>query len=231
MRNLKGINLFNLIFFICCIVSDACYLFVPASEYITKTIASLVFVIGGLVNLIYIQKHSQEYPDFPKFRWFMMTGLVFACLGDIFLIDFFILGVIFFALGHVFYFISFCGIQKINLKDLIYGLAVFIPSLLIILLYKGFDFDGMKFLIVIYALIISFMVGKTISNHISDRTIKNLLLLFGSVFFFLSDFMLLFRLFAGIGRYGSILCLLFYYPAQFLLAWSIEVVSKKTSKE
>ena len=231
MKNLKGINLFNLIFFACCIVSDACYLFVPASEYITKTIASMVFVVGGAINLIYVLKHAEHYTCHPKFKWFMMLGLIFACMGDLFLIDLFELGVIFFALGHVFYFISFCGVQNFNLKDLLYGALVFIPSALLILLYKGFDFNGMKALIIIYALIISFMVGKTISNHISIRSTKSLLLLFGSVMFFVSDLMLLFRLFAGLGRFASILCLTFYYPAQFLLAWSIEVVSKKTAKE
>lgn len=231
MKNLKKIDFVNIIFFICCVVSDICYMFVPASEYITKTIASLVFVVCGMVNLIYIQKHTTDYPESPKFRWFMMIGLISACLGDIFLIDFFVIGVTFFALGHVFYFISFCGIQKVEIKDLFCGLAIFIPSLLLILFYKGFDFEGMQFLIIIYALIISCMVGKTISNLINQKSRKNLLLLCGSILFFLSDFMLLFRLFAGIGRYGSLLCVIFYYPAQFLLAWSIEVVSKRTTKE
>ena len=155
-----------------------------------------------------------------------MFGLIFACMGDIFLIDLFVLGVAFFALGHVFYFLSFCFVSPFKLKDVLFGLAIFIPSLLLILLYKGFNFNGMKFLIIIYALIISLMVGKTISNFIAAKNNKNLLLVVGSVMFFLSDFFLLFRMFAEWGRLGSILCLIFYYPAQFLLAWSINIVSK-----
>jgi len=230
MKNLQKIDIFNIVFLICSIISDACYLFVPASEYITKTIASMVFVIGGLVNLIYVIKNKNNYAQHPKFKWFMMIGLVFACMGDLFLIDIFVLGVAFFALGHVFYFMSFCFVQPFKLKDIIYGLLIFIPSLLLILLYKGFNFEGMKFLIIIYALIISLMLGKSLQNFISNRTFYNIIVFIGATMFFLSDFFLLFRLFAGMGRVGSILCLIFYYPAQFVLASSITVVSKSKIK-
>ena len=89
----------------------------------------------------------------------------------------------------------------------------------------------MQAIILIYALVISFMMGKAISNYIGNKKLSNLIVMLGSVAFFISDFILMFRLFAGWGRVGSILCLAFYYPAQFLLAWSIEVVSRKSIKE
>jgi len=231
MKNLRGINLFNIIFCITMIISDACYLFVPTSEYITKTIASGVFVVGGLINLIYVLKNNSTHGEHKNFKWWMMTGLVFACMGDLFLIDFFVLGVLFFALGHVFYFISFLSINKFCLRDLYCGIAIFLPSALLILLYRGFDFEGLQAVILIYALIISFMMGKAISNFIFAQNNKNLLVMLGTIAFFISDFVLMFRLFAGWGRIGSILCLTFYYPAQFLLAWSISIVSKNNKKE
>lgn len=230
MKKLNAITIFNIAFLVCCLISDFCYLFIDASEYITKTIASSVFVIGGLVNLIYVLKNQYYYSEHKNFKWFMMIGLVFACMGDLFLIDFFELGVIFFALGHVFYFISFCFVEKFKWKDLIYGGLLFVACALVIFLYKGFEFNGMRPLILIYALIISLMVGKTISNFIGNRTINNLILLVGSSMFFLSDLFLLFRLFASWGRIGSILCLVFYYPAQFVLALTILLVSKSNVK-
>lgn len=231
MKNLNKITIFNIIFLAVILIADACYLFINTSEYITKTIASATFVVGGLVNFIYVLKHHSTHSDCKNFKWFMMLGLVFACAGDLFLIDFFVLGVAFFALGHVFYFISFCHVEKFSVKDLIFGGILFVACALIILLYKKFDFEGMKFLILIYALIISLMVGKTISNFVKNHNTKNLILLIGSVLFFLSDFFLLFRLFARMGRLGSILCLIFYYPAQFVLAWSILTTSKCKIKE
>ena len=231
MKNVKKINIFNLCFFVFMIIADACYLFVPASEYITKTIASVAFVLGGAINLIYALKHPHSHDENKNFKWWMLVGLIFACLGDIFLIDFFIIGVAFFALGHVFYFISFTSIQKICLRDLFISIAIFIPSTILILFYKGFDFKGMQAVILIYALVISFMMGKSISNYMGVKSRANLVVMLGSIAFFISDFILMFRLFAGWGRVGSILCLAFYYPAQFMLAWSIEVVSRKSIKE
>ena len=102
MKTVNKIDIFNLCFFVFMLVADACYLFVPASEYITKTIASVAFIIGGTINLIYALKHTQSHNENKNFKWWMLVGLVFACMGDIFLIDFFVLGVAFFALGHVF---------------------------------------------------------------------------------------------------------------------------------
>ena len=231
VKNLNFIEVFNIIFLIAIVISDICYLFINTSEYITKTIASSIFVLGGLINLIYVLKNKKSYSSSPNFKWWMMLGLVSACLGDILLIDYFILGVIFFALGHVLFFISFCMIEKFKLKDIFYGGSLFIVCALIILLYKGFDFEGMKFLILIYALIISLMVGKSVSNFTSLKSTKNLIVAIGTILFFLSDFFLLFRLFAGMGRIGSILCLIFYYPAEFVLAYSIYVVSKEKNHE
>lgn len=225
MKKLSFIEWFNIIFFICAVVSDALYMFINCSQYITKTIASAIFVIGGLVNLIYVLNNKENFSEHKYFKYFMFLGLVSAFLGDILLIDYFTLGVAFFALGHVFYFVSFCTIQKIHWLDFVIGGTIFALSTLLILLYKGFDFKGMKLLIIVYALIISFMVGKTISNYILNKNMKNLALIVGSAMFFLSDLMLLFRLFANTGRVFSILCLILYYPAQFVLSTSIYSVS------
>ena len=70
------------------------------------------------------------------------------------------------------------------------------------------------------------MMAKTISNLIRDPSKKNFVLVLGSVLFFLSDLMLLFRLFASAPVIMSHLCVIFYYPAQFILAYSITYVSK-----
>lgn len=231
MKNFKKIDFFNLIFFIFMLVADACYLFVPTSEYITKTIASGTFVLGGLINLVYAQSHPLTHSENKNFKWWMLVGLIFACMGDIFLIDFFIIGVAFFALGHVFYFISFVSIDKITLRDLLISISIFLPSAILILFNQGFNFKGMQAIILIYALVISFMMGKAISNYTKYKTRPNLIVMLGSMAFFISDFILMFRLFANWGRVGSILCLAFYYPAQFLLAWSIEKISQKQITE
>lgn len=227
-KKLSGIGIFNIVFFAVILVLDLIYMNASqnVSEYITKGAVTGAFVVCGIVNLIYVIKHKESHSYKPLFKYLMMLGLFFAALGDMFLIDVFILGVAFFALGHIFYVLSFINIAKFNWLDIIVSLIIFIPACLLILLYKKFDFDGMKFLIVVYALILSVMMAKTISNLIRDPSKKNFVLVLGSVLFFLSDLMLLFRLFASAPVIMSHLCVIFYYPAQFILAYSITYVSK-----
>ena len=229
MKKLQQLDIINIIFFCAILVLDLLYMNISTktvSEYITKGAATGAFVVCGIVNLIYTLKNKKNYSYRPTFKYFMMLGLFFAALGDIFLIDIFVLGVAFFALGHVFYLIAFFSIIKPNCLDAIVGAIIFIPALLLILLYKKFDFNGMKVLIIIYALILSTMTAKTISNLIRDPNKKNILLVLGAALFFLSDLMLLFRLFASAPVLMSHLCVIFYYPAQFVLAWAISYVSK-----
>ena len=73
----------------------------------------------------------------------------------------------------------------------------------------------------VYALIISLMVGKAIANFIKEKSKLNLIILIGSSLFFFSDFMLLFSVFSNLGLVFLALCLITYYPAEFILAYSI----------
>ena len=155
------------------------------------------------------------------FAIWLFVGLVFAFLGDVLLEIEFIVGAALFALGHVFFFISYCFLSKINLQDILCALFIFVPSLLIILLVPIFKFEGiMKIVCVVYALIISFMVGKALSNYLKDKSITNIIILIGSCLFFFSDMMLLFANFGNVLVCG-VFCLLTYYPAEFFLAYSI----------
>jgi hypothetical protein len=78
----------------------------------------------------------------------------------------------------------------------------------------------MKIVCVIYALIISFMVGKSISNYVKDRSLFTLIVMIGSILFFISDTMLLFDVFGHVVL-TDIICLVTYYPGQILIAHSV----------
>ena len=62
-----------------------------------------------------------------------------------------------------------------------------------------------------------------------EKSTLNLIILIGSVLFFLSDFMLLFNVFSSVSAVFGILCLALYYPAEFLLAHSILHTMEKTN--
>ncbi len=214
---MKKIDYLNLIFLFSIIIGDILYMVYDALYF--KAITSALFVALGIINLVYIFKLKAKNRLFPIF---MLVGLIFAFLGDVILEIHFISGAILFAIGHIFFFVSYCFIKRFDWKDLIAGIIIFIPSVLLITLAPIFNFGGilMEIVCVVYALIISLMVGKAVANLIRDKSLLNVIVLIGSCLFFFSDLMLLLNVFGHLPVVGY-LCLATYYPAEFLLAFSI----------
>lgn len=211
---------FNIILAVIIFAFNMCY--AETSGLWLKGITSGLFVVLGLLNLIYVLVNKTTNKKFPIL---LVISLTIAMLGDIILNIHFLAGAIIFAIGHVFYLISYCFISRFRWLDIIIAFAIFIPSMLIIVLLPMFDFGGivMEIVCVVYALIISFMLGKAISNFIKERSITNFFILLGSFLFFFSDLMLLFDVFANVSIIFDTLCLATYYTGQTILASSIFV--------
>ena len=220
---MKKLSILNIIFFLAIIAGDVVYML--TNTLLSKSITSILFVVLGVINFVFALKNKTTYKNFVMF---MLIGLCFACLGDILLEIEFIVGAILFAVGHIFYFVAYCNLQKFNPKDLIYGACIFVPATLIICLVPIFDFGGilMQIVCIAYALIISLMVGKAIANFINNKSVLNIIILIGGCLFFFSDFTLLFNVFADVNVVFGVLCLATYYPAEVLLAYSILNSSK-----
>lgn len=215
----KIINILNLLLAVCVIISDMLYTTVLEKLWM-KGIASGFFFLMGLINLIFVAKNKSKH---LKFAIIMTIGLFVTMLADIILNLEFMIGAIVFALGHICYIFAYIQVQKFTIKDLIAPACIFVPSTLIITLTPIFNFGGilMEIVCIIYALIISCMVGKSISNSIKENSLSNIIITIGSILFFISDFMLLFSQFADVSRIFGVLCLATYYPAQAILAFSI----------
>lgn len=213
----KTFKILNIALILSIIIGDI--LFMTIGGILIKSITSILFVALGTINFIYAFKKTSN----KKFAIFMLVGLFFAMLGDILLEIEFIVGAAFFAIGHIFYFVAYNALEKFRLNDLLVAACFFIPAILIILLVPIFDFGGtlMQVVCIVYALIISLMVGKAISNLSEKKSILNILIVIGSCLFFFSDFMLLFNVFADVHIIFGILCLATYYPAEIFLAYSI----------
>lgn len=185
-----------------------------------KCVASSCFAIQGLINLFYAYKTKQA--DL-KFYIIMAIGLIFALAGDVAIEIVFVAGAGLFAVGHVWFIVAYCLLNKFKWQDIIYGSVLFVGAGLFILLFKGLEFDPefMKWVCLIYALIISVMLGKAISNLVRERSVLNILLVVGAVLFFFSDFMLLLNNFMGTLSWTLNACLGTYYPALAILASSM----------
>jgi len=212
----KSFMMANAIMLALILILDVCYMF--NGGLLLKSITSITFVITGLINLRYCVKNKVHL----KFSIWMIVALTFAMLGDILLGINFYMGVAAFAIGHLFYIVSYCMLEKMNRRDLMCGMVISIVALSIILFVPFFDFGSalMQGVCCIYGLIISFMLGKAVSNFLRENNFVNRIIVVGSILFFFSDLMLVLRLFAGIEK-ASYLCLGTYYPAQFLLAFSL----------
>ena len=193
-----------------------------------KSLSSACFVLGGLINAAYALKAGAG----KKFIVFMLIGLLLAMAGDIVNYNsgdaYFITGTALFALAHVFYIISYYFLNRFHITDIIISAIIFVPSVLFITLAPIFSFGGalMEAVCVVYALILSVMVGKALSN-LRSRTDTSIIIAVGSILFFVSDFSLLLNMFGKIHTVPRILCLATYYPAQFILAFAVFVYALK----
>lgn len=185
-----------------------------------KAAASSCFVLMGAVNFIYALYAECRPLAYPAI---MLVGLVFAMLGDVLLGYNFILGAGLFAVGHIFYIAAFCTQMKPIFLDIIVSTIVFAGAICLLTFYDKFDFGGTQMFAVcmIYALIISCMVGKAISTCIARCSVRNVLAAVGAAFFFFSDVMLVLRFFADAPWIADRLCLGTYFPAQGMLALSV----------
>ena len=229
----------NIIFFILMIISLIALLTTSLLKagvvvFILKVLTSFLFVLTGIASY-------KSNPKNKKYFEFMLLGLIFSMLGDIFLgIDsnggsIFYIGVLSFAVGHIMYIIGLSQFTKYKLIDFIVFLLIAIPIILLVVL-GDFEFDGMILVICIYAAIISFMVSKAIALKRVYRGNEKAITLTitGAVMFLISDISLLF-LFFYVVRYDIIQQVnwIFYYIGQGLLALSFVYYSdvKKPSSE
>lgn len=195
-------------------------------NYSLKIICSSGFAVMGIINMIYAYKRVDE----RKALKFMALGLIFAFLGDVAINPNFILGVLFFALGHVFFVVSYLLYRKLDKLDVIWSICLGAFSIGFILLfpYIVFNVPVLKYVVLLYAVIISVMVAKSIGNALREKEVFTGMIAVGSVLFFISDMMLLLAWFSTIeGRWTSNVCMGTYYPGLCLLASSMVVYMKR----
>ncbi|MDE7087444.1 MAG: iron-containing alcohol dehydrogenase, partial [Clostridia bacterium] len=208
-------------FLLCAAVIALDVVFTVQGKLLIKGLASAGFVLIGAVCLAVCLKAKVG----AKFPAVMLSGLVFAMAGDIVLNIHFIAGAALFALGHVLYVCAYMFLQKVKWTDFIAGVIIFIPSALVITLVPAFDFGGvaLEVVCVVYALILSLMLGKALTMFIRKRSALTFIIALGSILFFVSAWGLRINMVAVKSLATRILCLGTYYPAQILLALSLFV--------
>ncbi len=200
-----------------------------------KALASILFVCAGLFA-------ARERRSGSSYVRFILLGLIFGCVGDISMQIsdikgelYFIIGLVTFALGHVFYLVAFFKKSSFRWYNLILTLLVIPAAIVGIPLSQAFEFNPgfLFFAVIAYGVIMTFMVGKSLSfvefkGH--PRFVQ--MTIIGAILFGISDIILLFILFfkpvSSLAQFDPFLLMLrmvglvTYYVGQGLIALSLK---------
>lgn len=167
----------------------------------------------------------------------LLVALIFSWLGDVLLLFvsinslFFILGLIAFLLAHWTYIYLF-----LKIKD--NKTSIFNRYLILILIYLfGFIYllwnslREMKIPVMIYALVISAMLFIVIQLHLSAKQKGTKIMVWGAIFFVLSDSILAVNKFHSPIYLSSFWIMSTYLTAQFLLVFGIFSLKLRQKKD
>ena len=162
-----------------------------------------------------------------RFHKRLFTGLIFALTGDVLLIyaglnkTYFMYGLIAFLLCHIFYtsafYLDFKSAPELDKKGA--RIAIFLCAILAIGYYFFLrpHLGIMKLPVMIYVLFISMMMMMASFRNLRVNTISFKLILFGAMFFLLSDSILAYNKFVQPINYAGIWIMATYMIAQYLI--------------
>jgi uncharacterized membrane protein YhhN len=181
-----------------------------------KTALSLLFILTAVI---------QPDPLMP-YSGFLIAGL-FCCLaGDVLLAlpqeRMFLLGLVAFLLGHVFYVLAFFATARL-MAWILLGAVLTVPPSTFIYRWLRPNLGDMKLPVLLYVVVISVMVmgAFALSGQGSSNLTGRIMVLIGAVCFYISDIFVArdrFIVKEFVNRFAG---LPLYYSAQFLLALSV----------
>ena len=161
-----------------------------------------------------------------------IAGIAFSFLGDVLLLGkgeiYFILGLLFFLIAHLFYIIM---VVK-NLRKVVFSklTVASIPYLLIFImllsiLYKGLGV--MKIPVIVYAMTISVLGTVSLLLYLQNKNKTSLTLVVGVLIFIASDAVLALNLFYEKQSFYPLLIMITYVMAQYLICKFALLSNKK----
>lgn len=217
-RTIRNFRCTNMVLFSCTIVCLICYDIFGGLWL--KGFTSSWFVALGMSNLLFARRCG--FADMGILRW-ILAGLIFGMLADIFLGIAFVLGVVAFALGHGCYLIAFFKVDGPCRQDLFFILPAAVLSSLLCFCTPFIRVEDpvMRNFLAAYCMILGAMLGKAVSNYLKEKSKFRLFLLLGALLFWFSDLILGIDMFGRSSRLTWVLCSYNYWPAQAITAHSL----------
>jgi len=181
-----------------------------------KTVLSLLFILTAVI---------QPDPLMPYSR-FLVVGLFFCLAGDVLLAlpqrMMFLLGLVVFLLGHVFYIVAFFSAAGLNTWIALGAVLAGAPSIIIYRWLKP-HLGDMKVPVLLYVVIISVMVMSALAlwGQETFRITGRFMVLIGAICFYVSDVFVARDRFIVKEFINRLIGLPLYYGAQFLFALTV----------
>lgn len=185
----------------------------------TKTVLSSLFIVAAAV---------QPHPDMRFYYW-LLGGLILCLGGDVCLVfpseKTFLLGLIFFLLGHVLYIFGFIHIAQAGRLAWGGAVVIFVVGAGVYLWLRP-HLGAMNIPVLVYSIVISIMLsgGWAVFCSAGQTLPARLLVFFGALSFYSSDIFVARDRFMQREMLNRTIGLPLYYAGQFLLAFSVGVV-------
>ncbi|XP_044747831.1 lysoplasmalogenase-like protein TMEM86A [Coccinella septempunctata] len=206
------------------------FLIFPSSE--NPSILGAALKCLPIISLMFfVFLHGMSSKEEYKYSRRILAGLIFCCVGDAFLVwpNFFIPGMISFAIGHVNYINAF-GFKPLNLTVGMAVLALDIGGILYLL--PGIQGITLSIGVPLYVILLGVMMWRALARLNSIKDFKNwnkVCSSLGGILFVVSDLILGINMFRFRVNHSQALIMSSYYTAQLSIALSV-VDSSHTAK-
>ena len=165
-----------------------------------------------LITLAFMTKLPIKLP----YHWLISIGLIFCAIGD-FTLQWFIVGLCFFLIGHIFYIFAFSTTNQAK-PPLLVQILLGVYGLFMVVWIAGSVFKGGETILAIA--VVAYMIVILLMGLTSFRT-GSPFAITGALLFIASDSVLAINRFMFEVAYSHQLIMFTYYAAQFFLMLSI----------
>ena len=177
--------------------------------------AYMVFKLIPMLVLI-IMALSTKVQSAKNYKLFICIGLIFCAFGD-YTLQWFIVGLSCFLLGHIFYILAFYNSSERRIP-LLAIIILFLYGLGMIIWIGGSLLQNDE---LVLAIAVTVYIGVILTMGLSSFKTGTLTAVFGAMLFIISDSVLAINRFMFDVAFSHEIIMLTYYGAQFLLTLSI----------
>ena len=195
-----------------------------------KWLGSVCVLAMGIGCLIFALKYRKD----RKFHSiFMLSAVAMVILADMIIFNSIAWGLIVYSIALTLMIVSFLCISRFEWIDLIYSGCVALPliSLVIFAPIFGFANIGVEIGVILYVLLLSCMVGKSIANAFRSKKTTELMTVIASIIFVISNFLILCNSFSYVSHFILIVYVALQHISLSLFASSIYAMAIRNGVE